>query len=93
MRSVAWSIAYAGIATFLLNAFSGVVGESPIWLPAGIGLGVLLVFGLHYWPLVFIGATLGEMGGGHQNGNTDTRGYRTGARTYSGNGRPVSKIL
>jgi diguanylate cyclase (GGDEF)-like protein/PAS domain S-box-containing protein len=65
MRSVAWSIAYAGIATFLLNAFSGVVGESPIWLPAGIGLGVLLVFGLHYWPLVFIGATLGEMGGGH----------------------------
>ena len=62
---MAWSIAYAGIATFLLNAFSGVVGESPIWLPAGIGLGVLLVFGLHYWPLVFIGATLGEMGGGH----------------------------
>ena len=60
-----WSIAYALVSTFLLNYFSGVVGESPIWLPAGIGLGVLLVFGLRCWPFIFIGATLGEMGGGH----------------------------
>ena len=34
-------------------------------MPAGIGLGVLLFFGLQYWPLIFIGATLGEVGGGH----------------------------
>ena len=60
-----WTIAYAGIATFLLNYFAGAAGASPIWLPAGIGLGILLVFGLRYWPFIFIGATLGEMGGGH----------------------------
>ena len=65
MESIFWSITYAALSTFLLNYFSGVVGESPIWLPAGIGLGVLLVFGLRYWPFIFIGATLGEMGGGH----------------------------
>jgi PAS domain S-box-containing protein len=42
-----------------------VASESPIWIPAGIGLGVLLVFGWRYWPFIFIGATMGEMGGGH----------------------------
>lgn len=36
-----------------------------IWIPAGIGLSVLLIFGDRYWPFIFIGATIGEMGGGH----------------------------
>ncbi|MEI7621769.1 MAG: hypothetical protein WCJ51_04525, partial [Candidatus Moraniibacteriota bacterium] len=50
---------------FILNYFSGVVGESVIWIPAGIGLGMLLVLGAQYWPFLFVGAAFGEMGGGH----------------------------
>lgn len=41
------------------------MGESPIWIPAGIGLGALILLGYQYWPFIFIGATIGEMGGGH----------------------------
>lgn len=59
------AIAHAVISTFLLKHFSGVVGESVIWIPAGIGLGTLLVLGWQYWPILFVGATIGEMGGGH----------------------------
>ncbi len=61
-------IAHAVISTFLLNHFSGVVGESVIWIPAGIGLAVMLTLGWQYWPFIFVGATLGEMGGGHHLG-------------------------
>jgi diguanylate cyclase (GGDEF)-like protein/PAS domain S-box-containing protein len=56
---------YAGTATFLLKHFSGAAGECPIWIPSGIGLGFLLLYGWRYWPVIFIGATLGEFGGGH----------------------------
>lgn len=66
LKAAIWSIAYAGISTFLINYFSGEVGESPIWLPAGIGLGVLITLGWRYWPFIFVGATIGELGGGHQ---------------------------
>lgn len=59
------AIAHAAISTFLLTNFSGVVGESVIWIPAGIGLAVILTLGWQYWPFIFVGATLGEMGGGH----------------------------
>ncbi len=41
------------------------MGESPVWIPAGIGLGVLLTLGCRYWPFIFVGAVIGEMGGGH----------------------------
>lgn len=60
------AVAHALISTFLLKYFSGVVGESVIWIPAGIGLAVLLILGWQYSPFVFVGATIGEMGGGHQ---------------------------
>ena len=60
-----WSIAYAVICAFLLKYFSGEAGASPVWIPAGIGLGVLLVYGFQYWPFIFIGAIFGELGGGH----------------------------
>jgi integral membrane sensor domain MASE1 len=63
-----WSIAYAVICAFLLKYFSGEAGASPVWIPAGIGLGVLLVYGFQYWPFIFIGAIFGEMGGGHHFG-------------------------
>ena len=56
---------HAVISTFLLTNFSGVVGESVIWIPAGIGLAVILTLGWQYWPFIFVGAALGEMGGGH----------------------------
>ncbi|MFZ4062697.1 MAG: bifunctional diguanylate cyclase/phosphodiesterase [Polynucleobacter sp.] len=64
-KALLWSIAYAGICTFILNYFFGVVGESPVWIPAGIGLGVLLTLGRRYWPFIFVAAVVGEMGGGH----------------------------
>lgn len=65
IRVLFWSIAYVGISTFLLNYFSGSYRESTVWIPAGIGLGVLLVFGLRYWPFIFIAATFGEISGAH----------------------------
>ena len=36
-----------------------------MWIPAGIGLGVLLTLGSRYWPFIFVAAVIGEMGGGH----------------------------
>ena len=60
-----WSIAYAVICAFLLKYYSGEAGASPVWIPAGIGLGVLLIHGYRYWPFIFIGGIVGEMGGGH----------------------------
>ena len=65
IAACAFAIAHALIAIFILKYFSGVVGESVIWIPAGISLGMLLVLGSQYWPFLFVGATLGEMGGGH----------------------------
>ena len=65
VKAALWSLAYAGICTFLLTYFSGAVGESPVWIPAGIGLGVLLTLGYRYWPFIFLAAVAGEMGGGH----------------------------
>jgi len=59
------AIAQAVISILLMNHFAGVVGESVIWIPAGIGLGVLLILGLQYWPFLFVGVTIGEIGGGH----------------------------
>jgi len=57
-------VAYALIAQFLSNYFSGPFGECPIWIPAGIGLGMVLTLGVRSWPFVLMGAMLGEMGGG-----------------------------
>ena len=65
LRASFWGVMHALVSTFLLQYFSGAVGESPIWIPAGIGLGVLIIFGCRYWPFIFIGATIGEIGGGH----------------------------
>lgn len=61
MYAVVAAIAQALISTFLLRYFSGVVGESVIWIPAGIGLGTLLILGWQYWPFIFIGTAIGEM--------------------------------
>ncbi len=59
-----WSVVYAVICAFLLKYFSGEAGATPVWIPAGIGLGVLLVYGYQYWPFILIGAIIGEMAGG-----------------------------
>ena len=58
-------IAQVCFSIFILRYFSGSVGESAIWIPAGIALGTLLVLGVQYWPFLLVGAALGEMGGGH----------------------------
>jgi diguanylate cyclase (GGDEF)-like protein/PAS domain S-box-containing protein len=62
---ILWCSIYAGTATYLLQHFSGAASACPIWIPAGIGLGFLLIYGWRYWPVIFIGAILGEIGGGH----------------------------
>ena len=54
--------AQALISTFLLRYLSSLAGESVIWIPAGIGLGVILILGWQYWPFIFIGTTIGEIG-------------------------------
>lgn len=66
IKATLWAIAHAAISTFLLNYFSGTAGASSIWIPAGIGLGVLILYGYQYWPFIFIGATVGELGAGHE---------------------------
>lgn len=65
IAACAFGLAHALISTFILKYFSGVVGESVIWVPAGIGLGALLVLGWQYWPFILLGAIFGESGGGH----------------------------
>lgn len=62
---ILWCAVYAGTAAYLIKHFSGAAGECPIWIPAGIGLGFLLIYGWRYWPVIFVGAMLGEIGGGH----------------------------
>lgn len=59
------AIAIYATSFFLLKHFSGVVGEIVIWIPAGIGLSAILILGWQYWPFLFLGAMIGEMGGGH----------------------------
>lgn len=60
-----WCAIYAGTSTYLLQHFSGTTGGIPVWIPEGIGLAILLLYGWRYWPIIFIGAILGEMGGGY----------------------------
>lgn len=48
-----------------MNYFVGVAGANPVWVPAGIGLGALLILGRRYWPFIFAGAMLGELGVTH----------------------------
>lgn len=57
-----WGLAYALTSYLLLNHYVGVVGENPIWIPSGICLGALIILGARYWPYLFMGALLGELG-------------------------------
>jgi len=47
---------YAGIARIVLDQFSEAGNVTLIWLSGGLGLTVLLLRGMHYWPGIFIGA-------------------------------------
>ena len=62
---ILWCAIYAATAAYLLQHFSGTAGACPIWIPAGIGLGFLLIYGWRYWPVIYIAATLGEFAGGN----------------------------
>ncbi|MBU3539648.1 GGDEF domain-containing phosphodiesterase [Polynucleobacter sp. UB-Tiil-W10] len=59
-----WSLLYAYIAGYILQNFAGDSVASLIWVPAGIGLALLLNFGISYWPYLFVAAVAGEMLGG-----------------------------
>ena len=62
-KASAAAILYAACTALLLNAFTGEALAIPIWIPAGIGLGVLLVMGRRFWPFILLGAFVGELSG------------------------------
>jgi Predicted integral membrane sensor domain len=48
---------YAIVAKIVLTSFSEAnSGVSLVWFSGGIGLAVLLLKGMHYWPGIFLGA-------------------------------------
>ena len=47
---------YAGTAKIVLDQFSEAGNITLIWFSGGLGLAVLLVKGMHYWPSIFGGA-------------------------------------
>lgn len=49
---------YAGIARIVLDHFSEVGNVTLVWFSGGLGLTVLLLQGLRYWPGIFVGAFL-----------------------------------
>src|SRR2546426_12634745 len=51
---------YAGARLGLLIQLPG-TNASPVWPPSGIGLAVVLVFGLRVWPGITIGAFLANL--------------------------------
>jgi len=59
-----WSLLYAYVAAYILQNFASDSGASLIWVPAGIGLALLLIFGIAYWPYIFVAALVGEVAGG-----------------------------
>lgn len=59
-----WSALYAYVSGYILQNYAADSGASLIWIPAGIGLSLLLSFGLAYWPFIFVAALVGEMLGG-----------------------------
>lgn len=62
--AVLWSVLYAYIAGYILKNFSSNSGASMIWVPAGIGLAMLLNYGNRFWPFIFVAAIAGELLGG-----------------------------
>lgn len=56
LKSSALTLAYAAMARWVLT-FSLLNGNLTIlWLPAGLALAALIVWGWQFWPAVFIGA-------------------------------------
>ena len=49
---------YAGVARIVLTHFSVAGNVTLIWFSGGLGLTVLLIKGVKYWPGIFIGAFL-----------------------------------
>ncbi|MGR8929271.1 MAG: bifunctional diguanylate cyclase/phosphodiesterase [Gammaproteobacteria bacterium] len=47
---------YFALAVLVLQQFSETGNVTLIWFSGGLGLAVLLIRGLHYWPGIFIGA-------------------------------------
>lgn len=56
VRMLGLAVLYAGLAKIVLTHFTETGNVTLIWFPGGLGLAVLLINGLHYWPGVFLGA-------------------------------------
>lgn len=52
----ALAVIYAVIAKIVLTQFSETGNASLVWFSGGLGLAVLLIKGIHYWPGIFTGA-------------------------------------
>ncbi|QPK61534.1 EAL domain-containing protein [Methylomonas sp. LL1] len=47
---------YAMLAKIVLSQFSEIGNVTLVWFSGGLGLAILLIKGMHYWPGIFIGA-------------------------------------
>lgn len=66
IQASALALALALFQSFELDAFSGYNSiKGPFSIAFGIGLSILLIFGLRYWPFVLLGILLGELYAGH----------------------------
>jgi PAS domain S-box-containing protein len=64
LRSAAWSRPLLLVGAYVLAGKLGLmlaflhVSASPVWPPTGMALAGLLVFGIRFWPAIFVGAFL-----------------------------------
>lgn len=63
-RSFAIALIYAWVARWVLVNFSADHVVSLVWPSSGLALASLILFGLRYWPSIFVGATLGGITSG-----------------------------
>ncbi len=52
------ALVYAGLAKIVLTHFSASGNVTLIWFSGGIGLSVLLIKGIKFWPGIFVGAVI-----------------------------------
>ena len=63
-RSISWVRAGLLIGAYFVAGKLGLmvaflhVSASPVWPPTGIALAALLLFGIRFWPAIFVGAFL-----------------------------------
>lgn len=58
LKLLSIALLYTSLAKLVLTFFADAYNVTLVWLPSGLGLATLLLAGRHYWPGIFIGATL-----------------------------------